>query len=159
MKCDMDFKFGMGAAVRVRIGKYVAEGIVTARIEAGVHPHYRIQIGNGNEFQVSEKHMWIVSCVPGWLHPGAMVQWVGEGLHEIYVVKALHRGKKNRPWTFTAERELFLLDGIPYGREKTFTECTPANMASWRPWQEKKPSGKDGPPGEGTDNHTSPTVR
>jgi hypothetical protein len=57
MKCDMDFKFGMGDAVRFRMGKHVCEGTVTARMEAGVHPHYMIQIGNGIEFEVSEKHL------------------------------------------------------------------------------------------------------
>jgi hypothetical protein len=146
MKCDMDFKFDMGAAVRFRIGKYVCEGTVTARIEAGVHPHYRIQIGNGNEFQASEKHMWIVSCVPGWLHPGAMVQWVGEGPHEKYVVKELYRGGRYRTRSFAAERDLIRPDGTSFGRERSSTECTPANMAFWRPWQEKKPRGKDGYP-------------
>jgi len=146
MKCDMDFKFGMGDAVRFRIGKHVCEGTVTARMEVGVHPHYRIQIGNGNELEVSEKHMRIVSCVPKWLRPGVEVQWMGEGPHERYVVTELCRGGRYRPRAFAAERELIRPDGTSFGRERSFTECTPANMASWRPWQGKKPRARAGVP-------------
>ena len=66
MKCDMDFKFGMGAGVIVNKGidELVMEGKITARIEAGVHPRYRIQTVNGNEYELEEKCLRIASCVP-----------------------------------------------------------------------------------------------
>ena len=146
MECNMDFKFDMGATVRVRMGKLCFEGKVTARMEAGAHPSYRIQIIEGDEFEVAESHMWIVSCVPTWLRPGAEVQWMGEGPHEKYVVKELCRGGRYRNRSFAAERDLIRPDGTSFGRERSSTECTPANMAFWRPWQEKKPRGKDGRP-------------
>ena len=133
----MDFKFKMGATVRTKLG---TEGDITVRIENQFGLSYRIQCNDGIEREVKEKDLWLVSCVPTWLRPGAEVQWMGEGLHEKYVVKELCRGGRYRPRAFGAERELFRPNGTSIGRERMFTECTPANMAFWRPWKEKKKS-------------------
>lgn len=144
----MEFMFGMGATVRVRKGKIVFEGEVTARMEVGICPIavYRIRFGDGckDECEVAENHLWIVSCVPKWLRPGAEVQWMGEGAHERYVVKELRGGCRNRPRSFEAERELIRPDGTSVGRERMSTECTPANMAFWRPWQAGETGAKAG---------------
>lgn len=144
----MKFKFDLGAKVRVRKDKIVFEGEVTARMEVGICPIavYRIRFGDGckDECEAAENHLWIVSCVPKWLRPGAVVRWLGEGAHERYVVKELCRGGRYRPWAFAAERELIRPDGTSFGHERSFTDCTPANMALWRPWQEGKPGAKAG---------------
>jgi len=139
----MEFRFNMEAEVQTRNG---IAGKVIARIESIGGLYYKILESDGQVREVSQKLLWIVSCVPTWLRPGAEVQWMGEGPHEKYVVKELCRGGRYRTRSFAAERDLIRPDGTSFGRERSSTECTPANMAFWRPWQEKKPRGKDGPP-------------
>ena len=126
----MEFRFNMEAEVQTRNG---IAGKVIARIESIGGLYYKILESDGQVHEVSQKLLWIVSCVPTWLRPGAEVQWMGEGLHERYVVKELCRGGRYRPRAFAAERELIRPDGTSYGRERMFTECTTANMAFWRP--------------------------
>jgi len=135
----MEFKFNMGAEVQTHNG---IVGKVIARIETLAGLYYKILEADGQGHEVSQKLLWIVSCVPAWLRPGEEVQWMGEGPHERYVVKELCRGGRYRPRAFAAERELIRPDGTSCGRERVFTECTPANMAFWRPWQPKKPKAK-----------------
>ena len=87
----MEFKFNMGAEVQTHNG---IVGKVIARIETLAGLYYKILEADGQGHEVSQKLLWIVSCVPAWLRPGEEVQWMGEGPHERYVVKELCRGRE-----------------------------------------------------------------
>ena len=122
----MDFKFDMGAKVRVRLGKMASwTGTVTARIECpNLTPCYRIIIGNGNQFEVREKNMWLVSRIPRWLRLGAKIQWMGEGTPDVYEVVELAKGSRHRHARFIARRD---------AHERISSSCAPEDLKFWRP--------------------------
>jgi hypothetical protein len=128
----MEFRFSMGVTVRTQSGHV---GEVTARIEDMSGPRYRFQHGDGRTYEEAEKSLWMVHCIPRWLRPGAEIQWMGTGIHSVFVVKELRQGSKYHAWTFTAQN----------GNMRTHSYCTPADMRFWRPVaaeKEPRPRGK-----------------
>lgn len=128
----MEFKFEMGAVVRMRPGTEELLRVI-ARIETTHGPHYRISTVAGGTSEVREKSLWLVHCVPRWLRPGAEIQWMGRGHHWIYVVRDVRRGSKCKSGHFTAKRKLTKPDSSSFGTESVHSRCLPDDMEFWRP--------------------------
>lgn len=128
----MEFKFQMGAMVRggpcILCTQRSVRGEVIARTELKQRCSYKIQVkvGDGVErvHEVVEKSLRLISDVPSWLRPGVEIQWMGRGVHLVYVVEKINREGKYRPWTFTAFNKA--------RRDQIYSECVPENMKFWR---------------------------